>query len=247
MLDPVQKKYRGNLGTLQEVADRTIHSLQESNQERFQELQRLERPPISSPAFSRAEPQLPRQSEGHQMVSLQTAHLLPANPAHPRDPRSAGEMFGSAPDALGPTVVQLPRHHLGAVHDMSRIERPAGPQVAPLPASQLPVAHFSQPVGPVGPVGQLPHLPVGHLTVILNSLFPPNLGDDPTLLDGMPHLAHVSYRFFDFGAAVWGYLLLAGQRLIISCREVPPPPTCQKFCPTFTYMFTMETPIFEII
>lgn len=167
------------------------------------------------------------------MVSLQTAHLLPANPAHPRDPRTAGEMFGSAPDALGPTVVQLPRHHLGAVHDMSRIERPA-PQVAPLPASQLPLAHFSQ---PVGAVGQLPHLPVGHLTVILNSLFPPNLGDDPTPLDGMPHLAHVSYRFFDFGAAVWGYLLLAGQRLIISCREVPPPLTIQKFCPTFTYIY----------
>ena len=206
MLDPVKKKYRGNLGTLQEVADRTIHSLQESNQERFQELQRLERPPISSPAFSRAEPQLPRQSEGHQMVSLQTAHLLPANPAHPRDRRSAGEMFGSAPDALGPTVVQLPRHHLGAVHDMSRIERPAGPQVAPLPASQLPVAHFSQPVGPVGPVGQLPHLPVGHLTVILNSLFPPNLGDDPTLLDGMP----TPLDGMPLGAAVWGYLMQGG-------------------------------------
>ena len=180
-------------GTLQEVADRTIHSLQESHQERFQEAQRLERPPISSPAFSpaqpldgvscdrwmtssRAEPQLhlPRHSEGQQMVPLQTAHLLPANPAQPRDPtnptnprdprdprdpRTVGEMFGSAPDALGPTVVQLPRHHLG-VHDMSRIERPAGPPVAPLPGTQFPVAHFSQPVGQ--PVGQLPHLPVGH-------------------------------------------------------------------------------------
>eukprot|EP00435_Cladocopium_sp_Y103_P006014 s2930_g1.t3 len=112
---------------------------------------------------SRREPQ-PRQSEGHQMVSLQTAHLVPTNP-HQRDPRgiAVGEMCGSAPDVLGPTVVQLPRHHLGAVpavpavHDMSRMERPAGPPVAPLPGTQLPVAHFSQ------PVGQLPHLPVGHL------------------------------------------------------------------------------------